>query len=41
MIKEVTATDLLNIVDYLQDVDQLSAEDVQSLVEELESALAA
>ena len=38
MIKEVTATDLLNIVDFLQDVDQASVTDLELLVEDLELA---
>lgn len=38
MIKEVTATDLLNIVDFLQDVDQASVTDLEFLVEDLELA---
>ena len=38
MIKEVTATDLLNLVEFLEDQGQASVNDLAYLVEDLEQA---
>ena len=38
MITEVTATDLLNLVEFLQDQGQASVIDLEFLVEDLEQA---